>query len=118
MGWTCPPLYLPPGFCRVTDPCVERNRPALCEDVKRLFGDESALAKQKLTRADTLEKDHGRIETRRAVALDGTALLGGLRDLAAGVGVQSLTPVEAHREPSASLSACVLNRSTSSLLRV
>lgn len=78
---------------------LKGNHPALCEDVARLFGDEAALAAQKPTRAETVEKDHGRIETRRAVALEATALLGGLRGLAAWPGVQSVVMVEAQREP-------------------
>ena len=77
---------------------LKGNHPVLCADVERLFGDEAALAAQKPTRAETVEKDHGRIETRRAVALDAATLFGGLRGLAAWAGVQSVAMVEARRE--------------------
>jgi predicted transposase YbfD/YdcC len=60
---------------------LKGNHPVLCTDVARLFGDETTLAAHQPTRAETVEKDHGRIETRRAVALDATALFGGLRGL-------------------------------------
>ena len=84
---------------------LQGNHPALCADVQRLFADEATLAAQKPTRAETVEKDHGRIETRRALALDATALFGGLRGLAAWSGVQSVVMIEAHREPAAGGSA-------------
>ena len=76
----------------------------------RLFGDETALAAQKPTRAETVEKDHGRIETRRAVALAATALFGGIRGLAAWAGVQSVAMVEARREPAGGGAASVERR--------
>ena len=78
---------------------LKGNHPVLCADVARLFGDEAAVARHQPTRAETVEKDHGRLETRRAVALEATALLGGVRGLAAWAGVQSVAMVEAHREP-------------------
>ena len=78
---------------------LKGNHPVLCADVERLFGDQAALAQQKPTRAETVEKDHGRIETRRAAALEARALLGGVRGLAAWAGVQSVLMVEARREP-------------------
>ena len=89
---------------------LKGNHPVLCADVERLFGDATTLAAQKPTRAETVEKDHGRIETRRAVALEATALLGGLRGLAAWPGVQSVLMVEARREPAAGGSASVERR--------
>ena len=89
---------------------LKGNHPVLCADVARLFGEEAALARQKPTQAETVEKDHGRIETRRAVALEATALLGGLRGLAAWPGVQSVLMVEACREPVAGGSANVERR--------
>ena len=78
---------------------LKGNHPVLCEDVRRLFGDQTALARQKPTRVESVEKDHGRIETRRAVALKASTLLGGLRGLAAWAGVQSVVMVEARRAP-------------------
>lgn len=48
---------------------LKDNHPVLCADVARLFGDAATLAAQKPAHAETIEKDHGRIETRRAVAL-------------------------------------------------
>ena len=89
---------------------LKGNHPVLYADVAGLFGDEAALARQRSTRAETVEKDHGRIETRRAVALEATALLGGLRGLAAWPGVQSVLMVEARREPAAGGSASVERR--------
>lgn len=89
---------------------LKDNHPALCADARRLFGDAAALAELKPTRAETVEKDHGRIETRRAAALDATALLGGLRGLAAWPGVRSVVMVEACREPAAGGSASVERR--------
>ena len=89
---------------------LKGNHPALCEDVQRLFGDQAALAALGPARAETVEKDHGRIETRRAVTLDATALLGGLRGLAAWSGVQSVGMVEARREPAAGGMASVERR--------
>ena len=79
--------------------------------MERLFGDAATLAAQKPTRAETVEKDHGRIETRRAVALDATALLGGLRGLAAWSGVQSVLMIEARRAPAPGGVASVARRS-------
>ena len=89
---------------------LKGNHPTLCEDVGRLFGDGTALAAQKPTRAETVEKDHGRIETRRAVALAATALFGGIRGLAAWAGVQSVAMVEARREPAGGGAASVERR--------
>lgn len=89
---------------------LKGNHPALCADVERLFDDANTLAAQKPTRAETVEKDHGRIETRRAVALEATALLGGLRGLAAWPGVQSIGMIEARREPTAGGRASVERR--------
>ena len=89
---------------------LKGNHPALCEDVGRLFGDPATLAARRPARAETVEKDHGRIETRRAVALDVTALLGGLRGLAAWSGVQSVVMVEARREPAVGGAASVERR--------
>ena len=89
---------------------LKGNHPTLCADGARLFGDEAALARQKPTRAESVEKDHGRIETRRAVALDATALLGGLRGLAAWAGIQSVAMVEARREPASGGAASVERR--------
>lgn len=89
---------------------LKGNHPALCADVERLFGDATTLAAQKPRRAETVEKDHGRIENRRAVALDAVALLGGLRGLAAWPGVQSVTMIEARCEPAAGGSASVERR--------
>ena len=89
---------------------LKGNHPVLRADVARLFGDEAALARQKPTRAETLAKDHGRIETRRAVALEAGGLLGGLRGLAAWPGVQSVLMVEARREPAAGGSTSVERR--------
>ena len=78
---------------------LKGNHPTLCEDAGRLCGDEAALAARQPTRAETVEKDHGRIETRRAVALDATALFGGIRGLAAWSGVHSIVMLEARRLP-------------------
>ena len=89
---------------------LKGNHPVLCADVERLFGDAAALTAQNPTRAETVEKDHGRIETRRAVALEAGALLGGLRGLAAWPGVQSVAMVEARREPAAGGTASVERR--------
>ena len=89
---------------------LKGNHPTLCEDVQRLFADELTLAESVPARAETVEKDHGRIETRRAVALEATALLGGLRGLAAWAGVQSVAIVEARREPAGGGTASVERR--------
>lgn len=89
---------------------LKGNHPVLCADVARLFGDEQTLAKQKPTRTQTTEKDHGRIETRRAAALEATPLLGGLRGLAAWPGVRSVLMVEARREPAGGGAASVERR--------
>ena len=89
---------------------LKGNHPVLCADVARLFGDEKTLAEQKPTRAETTEKDHGRIETRRAVALEAMPLLGGLRGLAAWPGVRSVLMVEAQRQPAAGGTASVERR--------
>ena len=89
---------------------LKGNHPVLCADVQRLFGDEAALAECAPVCAETVEKDHGRIETRRAMALEATALLGGLRGLAAWPGVQSVLMVEAQREPAGGGAARVERR--------
>ena len=89
---------------------LKGNHPALCEDVQRLFGDEKTLAMRHPVRAETVEKDHGRIETRRAVALDAVALFGGLRGLSGWSGVQSVLMVEARREPVSGGAASVERR--------
>ena len=79
--------------------------------MERLFADEATLAEQKPTRAETVEKDHGRIETRRCRgSATPTALLGGLRGLAAWPGVQSVVMVESRREPAGRWSASVERR--------
>ena len=89
---------------------LKGNHPALCADVERLFGDEPTLAAQKPARAETVEKDHGRIETRRATALGAAALLGGLRGLGAWAGVQSVAMIEARRESAKGGSQSVVRR--------
>lgn len=89
---------------------LKGNPPVLCEDARRLFGDEATLTAMNPARAESVEKDHGRIETRRAVALNATALLGGIRGLSAWAGVQSAGRVEARREPAAGGSASVERR--------
>ena len=48
---------------------LKGNHPLLHADAQRLFADEATLAEMSPARAETLEKDHGRIETRRCVAL-------------------------------------------------
>ena len=89
---------------------LKGNHPVLCADAARLFGDEKTLAAHPPTRAETVEKDHGRIETRRTVALAAAVLLGGLRGLAAWPGVQSVAMVEARREPAGGGTASVERR--------
>ena len=80
---------------------LKGNHPLLHADAQRLFADAATLAAMNPAHAETLEKDHGRIETRRCTALPAEALLGGLRGLAAWPGVQSVACVEGRREPAA-----------------
>ena len=60
---------------------LKGNHPLLHADAQRLFAEEAALAEMHPARAETVEKDHGRIETRRCTALPAEALLGGLREI-------------------------------------
>lgn len=77
---------------------LKGNHPLLYADTQRLFEDAATLAQQKPTRAETVEKDHGRLETRRCTALSAEMLLGGLRGLAGWAGVQSIACLESRRE--------------------
>ena len=80
---------------------LKGNHPLLHADAQRLFADGATLTAMHPARAETLEKNHGRIETRRGAVLPAEALLGGLRGLAAWPGVQSVACVESRREPAA-----------------
>ena len=57
-----------------------------------------------------MEKDHGRIETRRAVTLEAATLLGGLRGAGRVVGRAERGDGAARREPAAGSSASVERR--------
>lgn len=89
---------------------LKGNHPLLHAHTQRLFADAATLETMNPTRAETIEKDHGRIETRRCVALPAEALLGGLRGLAAWPGVQSVVCIEGRREPAAGGTASVERR--------
>lgn len=80
---------------------LKANHPVLHADARRLFADEAVLADlgRAVHRAQTIEKDHGRIEERTCVALPVETLFGGLRGLAAWPGVRSLCLVEGRCQP-------------------
>ena len=76
---------------------VKNNQPTLAGKVERFFeaADGNGWAGMPHTRAEWVEKDHGRIETRRCVAAE---LPDGLLDPKAWAGVKSLVRVEALRD--------------------
>lgn len=80
---------------------LKGNHPALFADAQTLFADEATcqvLARAYGSQAQSVEKDHGRLEERRALALPVESLLGGLRGLAAWPGLRSLCVVESYRQ--------------------
>ena len=78
---------------------VKRNQGRLYRDVKDLFDEieHPDVAFIKHDYHETVEKDHGRIETRRCWVLDDQDCLNFLRDQDDWIGVQSLVMVESQR---------------------
>ncbi len=83
---------------------LKKNQGHLYEDVKLLFDDlpsnpiADAYTDCDVDSVQTVEKDHGRIETRQAITLSGTDCIGSLRNANSFANLQTVVKVTAERD--------------------